>query len=939
LERVIGGKTAVERLEILANSDKTDQDLENAFSVEALSDSFFKEYKQFYEAFVEYITGYRYVKKGCKWENTYIHEPDPQFANFKNNQKLVRDYIKKMLGRIVFLYFIQRKGWLNDDSNYMENLFLDSSDEQKNNFLDSVLKPLFFGLLNTLPKDRATIYINNVSPATLPGHKTIPYLNGGLFQQEEIDKCQLQFRADLFDGLFKFLGSYNFTIDENDPDDVEIGIDPEMLGCIFENLLEDNRDKGAYYTPKEIVHYMCRESLIAYLQTDKNNEEKDQIKRFVTNHNAQELREQVSDIDKKLQTVKICDPAIGSGAFPMGMLKELFACRQAIERPNSPDFKASTIKREIIRKNIYGVDIEKGAVDIARLRFWLALIIDEDNPETLPNLDFKIMQGNSLLEGYYKGNTYIDLSTLLYEKEKKNEEKNWLYNEEERNMERLQLRSYIKSYYNEDNHKKKEKLRSKIHGNILNQLHSINLCNSGLEDIDISANSQFFLWHTWFSDVFSRPSKEGFDIMIGNPPYVEAKKLKGIASQLKGYEVSSGTADLSVYFMELALRLIRVGGQMCFITTNKFFNTGYGKKVRRILTLYHIKELVNFEQVEVFEGILVSSVVLEITKEAVPSKNRIRYKQYYKLNNKQFKTQFTGMIEDYAQYPQSFLNEDEWSFVDLYELELKQLIEKGHPALGSIEGVNIYRGVTTGYNPAFIIDSEQKDKLIAEDSRSAEIIKDMLQGRNIRKWYYNKSEEYLIFTRRGIDISLYPSVKSHLSLFYPHLVPRKANETGDGRKPGNYQWFEILDNTAYYREFEKPKIIWGLTADKWAFSFDDSNHYLPSNAWILTSKVIPLKYILGVLNSNLIKYYFGFIGVMTAGGAFTLKGASISALPFCISNDTQKVITIVDSILQKKNSNHNADISVEEELLNKVVYGLYGIDKTSQKFIQTKVSS
>ena len=205
--------------------------------------------------------------------------------------------------------------------------------------------------------------------------------------------------------LLDFFASYNFTIDENDPDDAEVGVDPEMLGRIFENLLEDNKDKGAFYTPKEIVSYMCRESLIAYLQTGIDDEPtKEAIRQFVTTHQVQEHLPE--NTDQLLKDVKICDPAIGSGAFPMGLLKELFLCRTALE--GISQHQAAEIKKHIIQQNVYGVDIERGAVDIARLRFWLSLIVDEETPQALPNLDFKIMQGNSLLE-QYKG---VDLSTM-----------------------------------------------------------------------------------------------------------------------------------------------------------------------------------------------------------------------------------------------------------------------------------------------------------------------------------------------------------------------------------------------------------------------------------------------------------------------------------------------------------------------------------------------
>jgi type I restriction-modification system DNA methylase subunit len=275
-----------------------------------------------------------------------------------------------------------------------------------------VLEPLFFGILNTKPEGRKQIFEQyNWDMALLKEWESIPYLNGGLFERDKEDEPESKFPADYFKRLFQFFSEYNFTIDENDPNDAEVGVDPEMLGKIFENLLEDNKDKGAFYTPKEIVRYMCQESLIAYLETN-TSIAADKLRNFVLSP-----EESVVDIPQQkrpklieaLQNVKICDPAIGSGAFPMGLLNELLRCREAL---SSEHYDRAELKKSIIQNNIYGVDIEKGAVDIARLRFWLSIVVDEDTPSPLPNLDYKIMQGNSLIESF-EG---VDLSKLTYEK-------------------------------------------------------------------------------------------------------------------------------------------------------------------------------------------------------------------------------------------------------------------------------------------------------------------------------------------------------------------------------------------------------------------------------------------------------------------------------------------------------------------------------------------
>mgnify|MGYP002516093124 CR=1 FL=1 len=945
-------KTPVARFLDLQKKADEYLEIKNAFSVEALSDDFFDEYRKQYAEFVKFLTGKVYVKKGNKMVEQEVDEPDAQFfTSFGKDEKLVRDYIKKMMGRIVFLYFLQSKGWLGGNLHYMHDLFDNASDAIKADFLDKVLEPMFFGLLNTKPEDRATApLVNGVGVKYVPHAEAIPYLNGGLFQQEQIDEVDSCFPAKMFQSLFDFFDSYNFTIDENDPNDAEVGVDPEMLGKIFENLLEDNKDKGAFYTPKEIVRYMCQESLIAYLQTGIEDEEtKKSIANFVKTNDVEELggasSELAMSIDQKLKDVKICDPAIGSGAFPMGLLRELYACRKAIKVFESDN--AADIKRHIIQNNIYGVDIEKGAVDIARLRFWLALIIDEKEPMPLPNLDFKIMQGNSLLESY-KG---VDLSQMQNEvkrgdsvKIKGRRSKQMVMSkpelalvfEEKDALKNIQ--DLVKKYFDITDHQERDECRNQINHYIKDYIKK---CGPAIADevdeLEIP-NSQFFLWHTYFADVFE---KGGFDIVIGNPPYVEAKKLKYIASTLKkSYTVYSGTADLSIYFIEHGMNLLAQNGILSYITTNKFFNTGYGKAVRKYLVGNQINALINFEQVEVFEDILVSSVVINVRKSLPVDNNKFEYERFYQLNAKQFRAEFAKKIDSFGSYPQEFLDENEWSFADVEGLQLKRKIEKDSNRLESIEGVSIYRGVTTGYNPAFIITDVQRQALISEDERNSEVIKNMLQGRNVRKWYYDESDENLLFmpwhfplhndsSLRGAsekaELSLkeeYPTIYQHLLVYKDALLLRNQEETGI-----RYEWYALQRCAAsYYHEFEKTeKIIWGLTANNWAFAYDDKQHYLPSNGYILTSEQIPIKYLLGWLNSKLMHHYFHYIGVMTAGGAYTLKAATISALPFKKPKAYDVIVEKVDAILLAKNVDKQADTTSLENQIDFLIYHLYGL--------------
>ena len=601
------------------------KDIENAFNVEALSKEFFGKYKAQYEAFVNYMVDPTNGMRQHFIDTGFDHTGMAADKIRDREEKPIRDYVKKLLGRIVFLHFLQKKGWLGvpaskewgeGDRDFMLNIFKNANERQKENFLDDILEDLFTEGLDRNRSDQGDLYDTKVE-----GFRNcrIPYLNGGLFERDILDKKPSHFPASYFNGLLTMLSQYNFTIDENDPNDAEVGVDPEMLGRIFENLLEDNKDKGAFYTPKEIVQYMCRESLIAYLQTDMREEDKECIRQFVTTHDASQLGELKEYIDQKLYDVKICDPAIGSGAFPMGLLRELFFCRSAIEQNLVEN--AANIKRHIIQNNIYGVDIERGAVDIARLRFWLSLIVDEKSPEALPNLDFKIMQGNSLLE-QYKG---VDLSTMTEKKIGAGESLTFF--DSMLDVYRKNLRDKLTEYYACPEHDKKMQLRKDIADIVKQELVEQGI-HIDFEDMDLSANSQFFLWHTWFHDVFSRPSKKGFDIVIGNPPYGAKydnqtnryyKNTYVTANSIRGLQ--NGSLDTYTLFIELGYNLLRKNGSFAYIVPISLTSSDSLTGVHRLLmgncdTIYISSYAVRPKPV--FENAVVNTSILLFKKTETP---------------------------------------------------------------------------------------------------------------------------------------------------------------------------------------------------------------------------------------------------------------------------------------------------------------------------------
>ena len=440
----------------------------------------------------------------------------------------------------------------------MLNTFSQST--RRSDYLESVLEPLFFGILNTEPAKREQVFSRNGwQQGLVEKWATIPYLNGGLFERDDIDDLRIILPESIFSNLFSFLASYNFTVDENDPDDAEIGVDPEMLGKIFESLLEDNKAKGAFYTPKEIVRYMCKESLIAHLASKLPDVADGVVRAFVESHEMQpELEPYRDTLSKALREVKICDPAIGSGAFPMGLLNELWRCREAL----GTQMSRLQLKKEIIENNIYGVDIERGAIDIARLRFWLSIVVDSEKAEPLPNFDYKFMQGNSLIESYGG----FDLSRIAGKTVGRPSTSTQYVIGLDSDLSQKNLQRLLREYFSVTDHQKKATMRSAINAEVKTLIREsvggTPTFLAKLDQLDPSANQDFFLWHTWFKDIFD---KGGFDIVIGNPPYVVVEAN----GKYRNYETES-SLDLYAYFYERAVKLLKSNGIISFITSSLF---------------------------------------------------------------------------------------------------------------------------------------------------------------------------------------------------------------------------------------------------------------------------------------------------------------------------------------------------------------------------------
>jgi len=931
-------RTPIERFNFLKKKGISFENLKTAFSVEALSDEFFDKYREQYADFIQYITGKRFVKVGSKWEEKVLGEPNAALMQaFDHNEKKIRDYVKKMMGRITFLHFLQRKGWMCGDLNYMQNMFENSA--YKNDYLDSVLEPLFFGILNTKPTEREALFTEyGWDKSLLAEWKDIPYLNGGLFERDEEDEPESRFPAEYFKRLFQFFSEYNFTIDENDPNDAEVGVDPEMLGKIFENLLEDNKDKGAFYTPKEIVRYMCQESLIAYLETN-TSVAKDKIRQFVLSP-----EEGVADIpeNKKpklltaLEEVKICDPAIGSGAFPMGLLNELLHCREVL---SGEHYDRAEIKKSIIQNNIYGVDIEKGAVDIARLRFWLSIVVDEETPSPLPNLDYKIMQGNSLIESFMG----VDLSKLTYEKEYKKDKGEISLFDDEKNRLQKTVSHLLSSYYSCSDHDRKVKLQQEISDTINKQLEAQAYNPEILRElrtINLAENNKFFLWHTWFSDVFSREDdKNGFDIVIGNPPYIQLQNNGGELAKLYEdchFQTFAKTGDIYCLFYEKGWQLLRQQGHLCFITSNKWMRAGYGEKTRGFFAKHtNPKYLIDFAGVKIFDNATVDTNILIFGKSQNEYQTRCAVTD--KLNKDSLKN-----LSDFVQQQHTicnFSNEESWVILSPIEQSIKQKIESVGTPLRDWD-IKIYRGVLTGYNDAFIISTEKRDEILAncqteeERLRTAELIRPILRGRDIKRYGYNWADLWLIatFPSRHYDIEMYPAVKAHLLSFGKERLEQTGKkyiingEEIKARKKTSNKWFETQDSISYWDDFSQPKIVYPNMTKYLPFVYDDKKHLTNQKCFIITGENVA--FLTVFFNSSLFKFCFRDSFPELQGGTRELSKIFFDKIPVIqVDFPTNELFEERLLDIQKEYTKSKAIV------IDSMIFDLYNLSKEERQLI------
>ena len=937
-------------------------DVTDTFSVERLNKEFFKGYKEQYAKFLKLL----------------------------EDKKQHRDYVKKLLGRLVFLQFLQKKGWMGvpasnenwegGDKNYLANLI----ERYKGNdrILSDVLEPLFFDTLN---KER----VGDIADSRLGNNIKIPYLNGGLFDKDKIDALDIDFPYSYFEDLMKFFNEYNFTIDENDPDDAEVGVDPEMLGHIFENLLEDNKDKGAFYTPKEIVQYMCRQSVIQYLKTHEPDEKYSlAIERLINESVVEPVLQNkatASRFIELLKDVKVCDPAIGSGAFPMGILYVLYYALHHLQSHAEPNksFDSTKTKRNIIQNNIFGVDIEQGAVDIARLRFWLALVVDADEPQPLPNLDYKITCGNSLLNRYAL-DTPLDNVFIEYNKDKNDDDK----------LSLAKYKQLVNDYTNTSNHAKKDLFRKTIEEikktfktelskKEINKIVSVkkdiydleqpNLFGEELskaqkselkklkakldklesEREDVLNNKVYedaFEWRFEFPQLLDEKGKFiGFDIIIGNPPYIKEATDKNAFDGLRNTEYYQGKMDLWYIFACKGIDLLKSNACLCYIATNNWVtNDGASILRNKIVSDVKIIQLIDFFDAMVFDSASIQTMIMLFQKDSVTDNYFFDYRKVQQKHaNKQVAINLLEKIHDDSNvYFMPLFNREHFSnqlltFASTENNQILQLISNAkHILLNDQDGLKeISSGIDVLQDYVnkkaqqllnnkkqigdgiFVLSQQEYDSLNLNGNEKA-LVKPYYTSKQINRYSVcKKNSEWIIYTDSSTNdsISLYPNIQKHLDQFFKVITSvNKPYGLHRARKKESFEGEKIL---ALRKCVNSP-----------AFSYVNFDSFVSRAYLIIKTNRVNQKYLTGLLNSTLIKYWLKHRGKMQ-GANFQIDKEPLQQIPIVTPaiNVQELIATIVDYVMMASSTKENLSELVSnetiasffEKIIDGCVYELY----------------
>ncbi len=743
-------------------------------------------------------------------------------------------------------------------------------------------------------------------------------------------------------GLIDIFNQYQFTVEESTPLDVEVALDPELLGKVFENLLasynpetgnQARKATGSFYTPREIVSYMVDESLKQHFKQHTRLNDA-QISALFTEDQHDLTSEQIKTIITTIDSLKILDPAVGSGAFPMGILQRLVFILEKIDSENihfkqqqidkaneltdtqtrtttltnietifskQNNYNAYGKKLVLIGNCIYGVDIQPIAILISQLRFFISLTIEQKTNaykdknfgiQPLPNLDYHFEVGNSLI-GIPKDYSTQSIKDLL-----------------------VAIKPLKHRFFTEANHDEKKKLKQKIDDKIKTCYQKMADAVGYTIDFDFKID---------FSEMFE--SQNGFDIVLGNPPYIRQESIKAFKPQFqRDYRVFTGTADIYTYFYEKGFNLLSETGHLCYITSNKWMRAKYGEKLRLFFkNTAHLKQIIDFEGEQIFENATVDTNILLCGKQGDDSLH------YAKQLPDEKNPLFTLPIAD--------LSDNAYTLQAPEVLVLKKKIENIGTPLKEWD-ININYGIKTGFNEAFIINTAKKDELIATDPKSAEIIKPILRGRDIKAYEHHWAGLWVILAKYQSNKYVqekYPAIYNHLLQYKEKLQKRGQCRYGGKGNQGQHHWLELDNNPSdtYLAEFEKEKIVYPIIASNPRFTYDTSRIYTNDKCFLITSNKNVL-FLTAPLNSKLSFWYLKQMGSLLSSGGFEFRKIYVEQLPIpkIPSTAQQPFITLVDKILTAKAQNQ--DTTALETQIDKMVYQLYKLTVDEIKIIEAK---
>ncbi|PHH98812.1 Eco57I restriction-modification methylase domain-containing protein [Fusobacterium polymorphum] len=908
------------------------------------------------------------------------------------------------------------KEWGSGKKKFLRELFEKHKIEDKNNkktFFEDYLEPLFY---NNFSEDRGE------KQYSAEFNCRLPFLNGGLFdpygdynwKETTFNLDDSLFSNDKDNGILDIFDRYNFTINENDNYETEVAVDPEMLGKVFENLLEvfDRKSKGAFYTPREIVRYMTNESIMNYLLShleEKGISKEDLEYLFNLGEFTKEYDEQIfekdyitdkkelkkgifgmpsniishsKEIDELLRKVKIADPACGSGAFPLGILNEIVRARnvltfyinmiEILKEKDEKNYWSRLEKKQrsrtpyklklyAIQNSLYGVDIEPSAIDITKLRLWLSILVDSTNNDVrpLPNLDFNFMIGNSLIDEF-EGMKLFDESLLddkvLEKKLKKikKAENMKLF----RGIEDILKEIFIKQslFFNENNSNKKKELKNDIE-ELENNLIKLTLTENGnhkkLEEIEKGRKERrkpYFLWKLEFAKVFKENG--GFDIVIGNPPYIGEGKNKDVFLPVQqtsfGKKYYIGKMDFWYFFTSLGIELLKENGTLSYIAPNNWLTTAGGKKMRNhIMKETIIKEFIDFGDYMVFENASQQTMVFLLEKNK--EKNIIKICFSKILFNKEVLVDLEKFLlknksDNYVYYISNidrkkyiedsnivFLN----NIIDTITSKIKLQENFKFLADEITNGIHPHHAIVTkkmleqlknnykiGDGIFVLTDNEIKKLSLNENEKK--LLKPLYESELLTKYTYKKdNHKYIIYTDSSFkDISQmkeYPILKKHLDNF-------KEVITSDNKPYG-------LHRARKEEFFIENKIVSLRKTSEPYFCYLDKPSYFMAEFYILKTDRINMKYLTGLLNSKLVAFWLRYMGKMQ-GSNYQIDKEPLMNIPIKIADENieNKIIDLVDEIIELKKL--NKDTQDLEEKIDEMLYDLYGLTEDEKELIR-----